>query len=189
MTKHRLISALIFSAAVASAAAPAPGHSAITPAQIAAAIGAAGMRISADQVALLSDVVATTASPRLKVESMEPWGDHRMRVRLDCEDSEQCLPFFVAVRLNQDDASPAAAADAERSSTETMRGRIDPKSFVVRAGAPATLLLEGAHVHIRVAVVCLENGAPGQTIRVTSKDHRQTYMAKVIGEAVLRASL
>jgi flagella basal body P-ring formation protein FlgA len=44
-------------------------------------------------------------------------------------------------------------------------------------------------VHIRIAVVCLENGAPGQTIRVSSKDRRQTYTAKVIDEAVLRASL
>jgi hypothetical protein len=82
MTKHGLISALILGAAMASAAAPAPGHSAITPAQIAAAISGAGMQMSADQVVLLTDVVATTASPRLKVESMEPWGDGRMRVRV-----------------------------------------------------------------------------------------------------------
>jgi flagella basal body P-ring formation protein FlgA len=59
----------------------------------------------------------------------------------------------------------------------------------MHAGAPATLLLEGARVHIRLAVVCLENGAPGQTIRVASRDHRQTYMAKVVDEEVLRASL
>ncbi len=183
MTKHRLMSALILSGAMASFAAPVPVRIAIAPAQIAAAISAAGVQISADQVALLSDVVATTASPRLKVESIEPWGDRRMKVRLDCADSEQCLPFYVAVSFNRDGASPLVPA------TEAMRERTDPKSFVVRAGAPAILLLDGVHVHIRVAVVCLENGAPGQTIRVTSKDHRQTYMAKVIGEAVLRASL
>jgi hypothetical protein len=186
MTKQLLNSALILSGAVASSAAPAPGHAAITPAQIAAAVSATGMQISAGQVALLSDVVATTASPRLKVESIEPWGDRRMRVRLDCADSEQCLPFYVAVSFNQDGASPLAS---DRSSTGAASGRIDPKSFVVRAGAPATLLLDGVHVHIRVAVICLENGAAGQTIRVTSKDHRQTYVAKVIDEAVLRASL
>jgi hypothetical protein len=189
MTKLRLISAFMFSAAVAATAAPAPGHSVITPAQIAAAINAAGMQIGVDQVMLLSDVVASTTFPKLKVESIEPWGDGRMRVRVDCAASEQCLPFYVAIRVGQ--AAPsrqAMAALASSSSVATGTG-IDAKSFVVRAGAPATLLLDGAHVHIRIAVVCLENGAPGQTIRVSSKDHRQTYSAKVIDEAVLRASL
>ncbi|MGO9339068.1 MAG: hypothetical protein ACLPY1_16360 [Terracidiphilus sp.] len=189
MTKYPLIPALIFSAAMASSAAPAPGHTAITQAQIAAAINAAGMQISAEQVTLLSDVVATTASPTLKVESMEPWGEHRMRVRLDCGASEQCLPFYVAVRFGQDSASQPATAASDRSQTVALRGGTDAKSFVVHAGAPAILLLDGAHVHIRVAVVCLENGASGQTIRVSSKDHKQVYMAKVIDEAVLRASL
>jgi hypothetical protein len=189
MTKHGLISALILGAAMASAAAPAPGHSAITPAQIAAAIRAAGMQIGADQIVLLTDVVATTASPRLKVESIEPWGDGRMRVRVACAASEQCLPFYVAIRVGQDASSRPAMAASDSSPTEALGVRIDAKSFVVRAGATATLLLDGAHVHIRIAVVCLENGAAGQTIRVASKDRRQTYTAKVIDEAVLRASL
>jgi hypothetical protein len=70
-------------------------------------------------------------------------------------------------------------AASDSSPTEALGKRIDAKSFVVRAGRPATLLLDGAHVHIRIAVVCLENGAAGQTIRVASKDHRQTYTAKV----------
>jgi hypothetical protein len=189
MTKHRLISALILGASMASAAAPAPGHVAITQAQIAAAINAAGMQIGVDQVMLLTDVVATTASPRLKVESIVPWDDRRMRVRMECAPSEQCLPFYVAVRIGQDNSSRPAMAASDTSSAETSGARIDPKSYVVRAGAPATLMLDGAHVHIRIAVVCLENGAPGQTIRVSSKDRRQTYTAKVIDEAVLRASL
>jgi hypothetical protein len=189
MTKLRLISALILGAAAAASAAPAPGHSAITPAQIAAAINAAGMQISVDQVMLLTDVVATAASPRLKVESIEPWGDGRMRVRVECAASEQCLPFYVAIRVGQDISSRQGIAALGPSSSGASGAGIDSKSFVVRAGAPATLLLDGAHVHIRIAVICLENGAPGQTIRVSSKDHRQTYTAKVIDEAVLRASL
>jgi hypothetical protein len=174
---------------MALAAAPAPGHTAITAAQIAAAISSAGMPISADQVALLTDVVATTASPALVVESMEPWGERRMKVRLDCAASEQCLPFIVAVRFGQEGASPAAQEASGRSSPGALRAGTDAKAIVVRAGAPATLLLDGVHVHIRIAVVCLENGAPGQTIRVASSDRRQTYMAKVVSESVLRASL
>jgi hypothetical protein len=189
MMKPRMIPALVLGAAAAAAAAPAPGHFAIMPTQIAAAISAAGMQIGSDQVMLLTDVVATTASPRLKVESIVPWGAGRMRARVDCAAREQCLPFYVAIRVVQDTSSRHPMTVLDSPMTVASGAGIDPKSFVVRAGSAATLLLDGAHVHIRIAVVCLENGAPGQTIRVSSKDRRQTYTAKVVDEAVLRASL
>jgi hypothetical protein len=189
MKKIVLIPALIVSTAIALPAAPAPAHAAITPAQIAAAVTAAGMKISPEQVTLLTDVVATTASPRLDVESIEPWGDQRMRVRLSCAASEQCLPFIVAVRLSKPDAAQLDNAASDHLLAKASRTATDPTNFAVRAGAQATLLLDGGHVHIRLIVVCLENGAAGQTIRVSSLDHRQSYRAKVVGEAVLRASL
>jgi hypothetical protein len=183
------ISALALSAAMASAATPVAGRAAITTAQIAAAISRAGMAITAQQVTLLTDVTAATASPSLKVELIEPWGDHRMKVRLNCASSQECMPFFVAVRCNPEPAAQAGVAGLNRSLAATASIRVDPKSIVMHAGAPATLLLEGGRVHIRLAVVCLENGAAGQTIRVASRDHRQTYMAKVMDEETLRASL
>ena len=61
--------------------------------------------------------------------------------------------------------------------------------FVIRTGVRATLLLDGGHVHIQLPVVCLENGALGQTIRVTSLNHRQTYMAQVDANRILRGKL
>jgi hypothetical protein len=185
MTRYRLIPVLALSFAMASPVASAAGRAAITPAQIADAINGAGMKISAEQVTLLTDVVAATGSPTLTVESMEPWGDHRMKVRLDCATPEECLPFFVAVSLsNETTATPAQAA-----LNQFLAGKQGPKSVVVRAGSPATLLLDGGHVHIRLSVVCLENGAMGQKIRVASKDPRQTYTAQVIDSAVLRGNL
>jgi hypothetical protein len=189
MKKHWLILALIFSAVVASAATPTPGHAAITTAQIATAVFAAGMQISPEQITLLTDVVATTTSPALMVESIEPWGDHRMKVRLNCAASEQCLPFFVAIRVGQDSSSQPPMTVSDHSLPGNLRAATDPRSFVIRSGAQAILMLDGVHVHIRIAVVCLENGAPGQTIRVASRDHKQTYMARVVDGAVLRASL
>jgi hypothetical protein len=187
MKSLRSISIFVLSGAMAIAAAPAQQRVPIAPTAIAAAISAAGMPISPEQVTLLTDVTATKASPALTVESMQPWGDRRMKVRMNCAESEQCLPFFVSVHTGN--PSQTADAAASGSSTGAPRSNIDPKNVVVRAGAPATLLLDGIHVHIRIAVVCLENGAPGQTIRVASRDHRQTYVAKVVDQAVLRASL
>ena len=186
MTRHSLISVLILSATLASPAlAATPGRAPITAEQVAAAINSAGIKVSANEVVLLSDVVAKTASPALKVESMERWGDRRMRVRLNCAKAEDCLPFFVAVSWSQTEAAQPALAGFSSSATS----QTGPNSYVVRAGSPAVLLIEGDHIHIQIQVVCLENGAPGQTIRASSKDHRQIYTAKVGEDAVLRGKL
>jgi hypothetical protein len=185
--------ALILAVAPASAAAP-PERVPITQARIAAAISDAGLPVAADQVSLLADVAAASAAPALVVESMQPWGDRRMRVRMSCASSDECLPFFVAIRLTPAPGSQSAVAastfeSVDHSLAANERAAPDPKNYVVRSGAAATLLLDGGHVHIRIAVVCLENGAAGQTIRVASKDHRQTYLARVVDQGVLRASL
>jgi hypothetical protein len=165
----------------------ASGRVAITTEQVATAINAAGMKVSADQIELLTEVVATNSAPALKVESMERWGDHRMKLRLDCVKAQECLPFFVAVQWSQAKATPPASA--EHSSSALFLAKPDSHSFAVRTGSPAILLLDGDHIHIQLPVVCLENGVIGQTIRVASKDHRQTYTAEVGDNAVLRGRL
>jgi hypothetical protein len=189
MKKLSLIPVLILSAAAALPAAAAPGREVITAEQIAAALNTAGMRISPQQVELLSNVVATTPAPMLEVKSMERTGDHRTMVRLDCADPGQCLPFFVAVRSSPTNGPLLALADSDPSSAAIPAMRPRPGAFTVRAGSPATLLLDSNRVHIRLSVICLENGAAGQTIRVTSKDHRQVYNAEVVDAALLRGQL
>jgi hypothetical protein len=188
MTGYRLFSAVILSSAIALPAPAASSRNAITVEQVAAAMNGAGMQVSAQQVVLLSDVAATTSTPALKVESMERWGDHGMRVRLDCANREECLPFFVSVHLNERPVAQAVA-DSRRPSPAIPATRVDPDSYVVRAGSPAILLLDGDHIHIKLVVVCLQNGAIGQTILASSKDHKQTYTAKVGDGAVLRGAL
>lgn len=189
MKKYSLIPALILSAAAALPAAAAPGREAITTEQIAAAMNTAGMRISPQQVELLANVVATTPAPTLEVKSVERIGDHRIMVRLDCANPEQCLPFFVAVRSSPMSDARLVLEDSDPSSTAISAMRARPKAFTVRAGSPATLLLDSDRVHIRLSVICLENGAAGETIRVTSKDHRQVYTAEVVDAALLRGRL
>jgi hypothetical protein len=160
---------------------------AITAGQVAAAITSAGMTTSADQVVLLTSVVATSSAPVLKVESLEQWGDGEIKVRLSCARPEECLPFFVAVRGSQAQATPPNVAG--HSSPAMLRAKSDSNFFAVRAGSRGVLLLEGGHVHIQLPVICLENGEIGQKVRVTSLDHRQSYTAEVGGDKVLRGSL
>jgi hypothetical protein len=121
---------------------------------------------------------------------MERWGDRRMKVRMDCASTQQCLPFFVAINLGKDDAvPPPVVASPSRPAPVAPPAKPDPSAYVVRAGSPAVLLLEGDHIHIRISVVCLENGVPGQTIHVISKDHRQNYTALVADSAELKGGL
>jgi hypothetical protein len=151
-------------------------------------MNAAGMKVSPQQVMLLADVTARTSTPGLQVQSMERWGDARIKVRLNCSDPSACLPFIVAVRWSPQSALLPVAA-TQRSPFAMPPSRPDASPMVVRSGTPVILLLDGGRVHIRLSVVCLESGAAGQTIRVASKDHRQTYTAVVVDGSTVRASL
>jgi hypothetical protein len=189
MTRYRLIFALFVYAATPWQGAAAAGHSEISTDQVAGAISRAGMSVLSEQVTLLSDVVAHTASPNLIVESIEPWGEGRMKARLGCANSEECLPFYVSIRCNQAGGERPGGALLDQSYAPVSRPAPNPRSYVVRSGSRATLLLDRNHVHIRLSVICLENGAAGQRIRVESKDPKQTYVAEVVEGGVVRGSL
>ncbi|MGA9669758.1 MAG: hypothetical protein WBQ94_11140 [Terracidiphilus sp.] len=147
------------------------------------------MSVSADQVTLLTEVSASTGAPNLKVQSMEPWGDRRLKVRMDCASHQECLPFYVSVRCNPETGTKTVAALTSQSSPMSPQSISDSKSFAMRAGSRATLLLDKGRVHIRISVVCLESGTAGQRIRVESKDPQKTYIAEVVNGSVLRGSL
>lgn len=149
--------------------------------RIAAVISGTGMQVRPEQVKLLSDVVASTADPELKVRSIEMQDTGRTTVRLECGGGE-CVPFLVTVRLN---GRAAASAQQEvGASTQTVNGpnRHEP---LVRRGAAATLLLSHGPVHISIPVTCLDNGASGQSIRAVAAGTHQVYTAQVVSADVL----
>ena len=67
MTHCRLIDITVLFAALGIPAKAASGREVITTGQIAIAIGDAGLPVSASQITLLTDVVAKTSAPALKV--------------------------------------------------------------------------------------------------------------------------
>jgi hypothetical protein len=183
MIFRRSISCLIFSVAAALPAAAASGHYAITTDRIAAAVSSSGMQVSPAQVTLLTTVVANIAEPVLKVMSIDRSRGQRTVARLECANAEQCVPFMVTLHMDAD----SAATMPNRSATPVSQGR--PAIPAVRAGSPATLRLEGTHVHISLSVICLENGVTGQTIRAASRDHRQMYTVQVLRDGTLEGRL
>jgi flagella basal body P-ring formation protein FlgA len=66
---------------------------------------------------------------------------------------------------------------------------LKPKVVItMRAGAHATLLLDDDRSHIQIAVISLENGIAGHSIRVSTPDHKQVYVAEVVNASLLRKS-
>ncbi len=187
MMQRSLIFLLVFGAVAASSAAASAAQYEVTQEQVAAAITDHGVQISSDQVTLLTAVVANVANPRLQVQSVDRTGTQRAIARLECADSRQCLPFIVSLRLDQTENTVMALSSSQRPSPAIPQTR--PSPVILRAGSPAILLLNGAHVHIRLTVICLDNGTLGQTIRATDRDRRQVYTARVTEDGILEGRL
>ncbi len=179
-----LIAALCVAAGLSAAlpADAAPGRYAVTSEQVAVAVNRLGMQVLPDQVAMMTNVVSSVAEPKLTVKSIDRAGDGRTMARLECANAGQCLPFMVALRVS---AGPAVASTLQPEPQSRPR----PTTPLVHAGSPATLLLEGSHVHITLSVICSENGALGQTIRATSSDRHLSFTAQVVREGVLEGKI
>ncbi|MGA2570219.1 MAG: hypothetical protein ABSF23_06835 [Terracidiphilus sp.] len=187
MMRSKLILGFLL-AAVTAPAAPAAEHYAITPGLVAATMSQAGMQVTPDQVTLLANVVATTPAPALKVASVQKLNDRRFLARMECRKSEECLPFFVSLGAGQKGGVQGAPISPDLQ-LAGLTPRTAARAIVLRNGSPAKLLLDGNHVHISIPVICLESGAPGQTIRVTDKAHRMVFMAEVVDGTLLKGRL
>jgi hypothetical protein len=186
MTRYKPIFFLILCAAAALPALAGPARYVITAEQAAAAVTAAGVQVAPDRILLLTEVVANVAAPALKVTSIDRMSPERAIARIECADAQQCLPFMVSIHLTESNGADSLAA-ASRLLQASVRGK--PAPLAVRAGSAAILLLNGAHVHISLGVICLENGSVGQTIRATDRDRHQIYIARVTQDGVLEGRL
>ena len=163
----------------------------LTAAQVALAVSASGMQTAAEQVSLLTRVVATEPEPVLDVLSVEtlgkaPFAVHpgvRLRVKLACHLPGKCLPFYAIVSSPPSTDGPANTLSIPRNAMWNAHSEI-----TMRAGTHATLMMDDQRSHIQVAVVSLENGMVGHRIRVASPDHKQTYVGEVVNAHLLRGS-
>lgn len=171
-------------AAAALSALAAAGRYDITTEHIAAAVTNSGVQIAPGQVTLFTNVVSNVANPELKVQSIDRSGDGQAIARMACADSTQCLPFMVTLRV-----SSGTNLEIASNRPAPYSSAYKPAQFVVRQGATTALYLDGTHVHISLSAICLENGAPGQTIRATSLDRHQTFTAQVASDGTLRGRL
>lgn len=179
---------LLTAAAASLPADAAAARSAITPVEIAAAVNRFGIPVAPQQIVLSSNVAATSATPRLQVESVQRWNSGQLMVRLSCAGADECVPFFAELRLNPQ-AQTQSPAQADPALMAVNLQRSGSTSPLVHANLPATLYLDGDHVHIRLTVICLQNGKLGQTVRASDKDRKIFYTAQVADNGVLKGRL
>ncbi|MGA8153907.1 MAG: flagella basal body P-ring formation protein FlgA [Terriglobales bacterium] len=164
---------------------------AISTQQVAEALASAGLTARVGQVEILSEVSAASRHALLQVVGTANRAVGDAVVKLRCRDNQECLPFYVLVH-----ASPAKLLNSGAGGTR-LQPVSDQKpldvnaSFprVVRGGDAATLILQDADYRISLPVVCLQDGARGQKIRVASKDHRRFFEGEVVGTGMLKGSL
>ncbi|MFZ0481269.1 MAG: flagella basal body P-ring formation protein FlgA [Terriglobales bacterium] len=148
---------------------------------VADAVRVAGTDVTPDQVHLLSNVTAR-AGATLRVAKVSAAPDGKLLAELKCK-SRDCLPFYVLLNGTND-----GQREASKGRPNAALAKLKEHPLVAR-GQPVTLIIENADSRIKMSVICLEGGMPGQTIRVASLDRRRIYTAEVVNSAVVRSAL
>jgi hypothetical protein len=179
----------------------------LTASQIVSAMEDRQLPTRGVQVSLAAAMTASIEDPPLEVQAVTLLSSHQVRLRISCRDRTQCLSFF-AIATYPEDLKPATLKPTTDSPTSVV-GRPVPSASTVaeapvnsalvksgksvkqpifRSGAPATLDFDEERIHIRIEVLCLESGAVGDKIRVTSRDRKQVYVAQVVTPTLLKGS-
>jgi Chaperone for flagella basal body P-ring formation len=145
-------------------------------------------------VARIEDVeLATSWSAnlkRLRVTSL-CWDDRAQRVqmRLECEETAQCLPFLAYVHRNEPigesgrhfgHSGAYSAVDLCGLSSGSRSLRKIPKKAAIQTGDRATAVFQADGLRMTASVKCLERGSTGEVIRVRSQDGH-IFQARILG--------
>lgn len=170
----------------------APARFPVTSVQVLAAVKDHLWSVDGVQVKMMASMTATVATPELEIQTVSLTAPNEARLRLGCRVHTECLPFFAEAvwplnadpkKLPQEMAGhPSGASGIEQS------GRLRSQP-TLRAGTIATLVMNAQRIQIRMQVVSLESGGLGDRVRVTTTDHKHSYVAEVVAPTVLKGSL
>ncbi len=174
----------------------------ITAPQVTSALAQQKFPTDGLTIKFATPVTSSAPAPQLVIQSASMTSPHETRLRMGCVISNECLPFYAYASWPENgptvdlpavfEAKKLEAKKLEAKKLEAKKRSAPAPSRTeasLRAGTAATLMLEAGRVHIKLQVVCLEGGSVGDTIRVTGKDHKQSYSAEVVGSNLLKGSL
>jgi flagella basal body P-ring formation protein FlgA len=181
----QLVWSILMSMAVMPAAIGQTGaaRSVISVRHVADAMASAGIAVNPDQIELLSGISASRETASVQVVSVTDRTAGTVKVKLRCQDNQECLPFYVLVHGIE------AVSVGRASARRVPAVKADSLQNIIRGGDHATLILESPDSRMSLPVICLESGVRGQRIRVTSPDHRQFFDAEVVASGMVRGSL
>jgi len=181
--------------AAASAQQPGPRF-ALRPEQIELAMERAQMPMRGVQVKLAAPVTSSSANAKLEIRSVAMVSPRELRLRIGCSELTECLPFFAVATYPEAIGRAALPVKLDEKSAGSEQPAHDLKkasassgsAALMRSGSPATLDLDSNKVHVRIEVVCLENGAAGEKVRVATRDRKLTYVAEVVTSTLLKGT-
>lgn len=163
------------------------------------------------RVTIAAPITASIAEPQLEILSAALLNSHEMRLRVSCHNHSECISFFAVATFPADvDASKlplklehqpgTQTATAETHTASSSPSIVTPQTKAVQvggtagkpiiaAGAPATLDFEDQRIHIHLDVICLQSGAAGDKVRVSTRDRKQVYVAEIVTPTLLKGSL
>lgn len=155
----------------------------ITSVQVASALAASGLRVTAEQVEFLTPIAASKSNPRLSSSKIASLNPSTTKARLQCERTDVCLPFYVLIHWPESET----ATQAMNNLPQARHILLEP--LMVHNGKDATLTFEGQHMRMTMPVRCLQNGVRGQHVRVISKDRKKVFLARVTGPGTLSSAV
>jgi hypothetical protein len=159
----------------------------VTSEMVVAAMHMRQLPVEGVQVRIAAPITATVANPMLEIETLTRTDERSAQMRVACRVRSECLTFYVSATWSGAVAK-VVPASLELTPQHEPGEEIEREvGFSVRTGAPMTLLIEDDKVHVRMRVVCLQSGGPGDTVRVATPDHR-LYRAEVVSPTLLKGS-
>ncbi len=161
----------------------------LTTGAVAQALKDAGITARESQILLPLEIATISARPTMVVSSAEALPSGRLRVRLVCSDTHDCLPFFAIVQYGDDTGAKLAASFYVGSSLKPVLPIRTVETAALRPGEHAVLLLEDKQMQITLPVLLMDGGALGSTVRVSSLDRKRVYVATIVAMQVVRGAL
>jgi len=157
---------------------------------VTAALAARGLSVAPSQVEFLASVRSIRPNPALEIEHLQAAGQRSLLVRVRCRETAECLPFFVVVHLS--DKQELQAMLKQTPATASLlpaASKPSRPSWMVRQGETAMFVLENKDLRASAPVICLQNGRQGDSIRVSSLDHKRIMIGEIVGPGLLHAYL
>ena len=157
---------------------------------VTAALAARGLSVAPSQVEFLASVRSIRPNPALEIEHLQAAGQRSLLVRVRCRETADCLPFFVVVHLSdRQDVEAMLERMPATARLQPAASRPSRPNWMLRQGETAMFVLENKDLRASAPVICLQNGRQGDSIRVSSLDHKRIMIGEIVGPGLLRAYL